>query len=106
MGHSPDFKEYAQWPALGYIGVRRETTAPTAPLLAHSLSMFFHEFGLDDDQRPNRCVEKLVGGQGKTYHKWMGDIMLFRDEASDRYCDVAEEDLGPVIEYFRDYGRV
>ncbi|KAF8479142.1 hypothetical protein DFH94DRAFT_682669 [Russula ochroleuca] len=106
MGHSPNFKEYAQWPALGYVGMRRETPAPTAPLLGHSLSLFFHEFGLLDDQRPNRCVEKLVGGQGMTYQQWVGDIMLFRDEVSDRYCDVSEEDLAPAIEYFRDYGRL
>lgn len=106
MWHSPNFKEYVQWPALGYVGVRRATPAPTAPLLAHSLSMFFHEFGLIDNQRPNRCVEKLVGGQGKAYQQWVGDIMLFREEVSDRYCDVTEEDLAPVIEYFRDYGRL
>lgn len=74
MGHSPNFKEYAQWPALGYIGVRRETPSPTAPLLAHSLSLFFHEFGLIDNQRPNRCVEKLVGGKGNTHLQWVGDI--------------------------------
>ncbi|KAI9456453.1 hypothetical protein F5148DRAFT_368666 [Russula earlei] len=106
MRHSPNFKEYAQWPALGYIGVRRATPTPTAPLLSHSLSLFFHEFGLIDDQRPNRCIENLVGGPGKTYQQWVGDIMLLRDEVSDRYCDVAEEDLGPAIEYFRDYGRL
>ncbi len=106
MWHSPNFKEYAQWPVLGYVGVRRATPTPTAPLLPHSLSLFFHEFGLLDDQRPNRCVEKLVGGAGKTYQQWVGDIMLFRDEVSDRYCDVTEEDLAPVIEYFRDYGRL
>ncbi len=106
MGHSPNFKEHAQWPALGYVGVRRETPSPTAPLLAHSLSLFYHEFGAIDNQRPNRCVEKLVGGEGKTHQRWVGDIMLFRDEVSDRFCDVTEQDLAPAIEYFRDYGRL
>jgi hypothetical protein len=105
MWHSPNFKEYAQWPALGYVGLRRTTPSPTAPLLDYPLSLFFHEFGLFDEQRPNRCVEKLVGGPGKTHQQWVGDIMLFRDEIPDRYRDVTEEDLGPAIEYFRDYGR-
>ena len=106
MWHNPNFKEYVQWPALGYVGVRRATPAPTAPPLDHALSIFFHEFGLLDNQRPNRCVEELVGGAGRTYQKWVGDIMLFREEAQDRYCDVKEEDLAPAIEYFRDYGRL
>jgi hypothetical protein len=106
MGHSPNFKEYTQWPSLGYIGVRRETPSPTAPLLPHSLSLFFHEFGVIDNQRPNRCVEKLVGGKGMTHQQWVGDIMLFRDEVLDRYCDVTEDDLAPAVEYFRDYGRL
>ena len=106
MWHSPNFKEYAKWPALGYVGVRRATPTPDAPLLPHSLSLFFHEFGLFDDQRPNRCVEKLVGGPGQAHQQWVGDIMLFRDEVSDRYCDVTEEDLAPAIEYFRDHGRL
>jgi hypothetical protein len=106
MWHRPNFKEYAHWPALGYVGMRRTTPSPTAPLLDHALSLFFHEFGLFDEQRPNRCVEKLVGGPGKTHQQWVGDIMLFRDEVPDRYCDVTEEDLAPAIEYFRDYGRL
>ena len=106
MWHSPNFKEFVHWPALGYVGVRRATPAPTAPPLDHTLSIFFHEFGLLDNQRPNRCVEKLVGGVGRTYQTWVGDIMLFREEAHDRYCDVKDEDLTPAIEYFRDYGRL
>ncbi|KAI9446736.1 hypothetical protein H4582DRAFT_2070068 [Lactarius indigo] len=106
MWHNPNFKEYVQWPALGYVGVRRATPAPTAPPLDHALSIFFHEFGLLDNQHPNRCVEKLVGGAEEAHQKWVGDIMLFREEAHDRYCDVKEEDLAPAIEYFRDYGRL
>ncbi|KAH9038900.1 hypothetical protein EDB85DRAFT_2185592, partial [Lactarius pseudohatsudake] len=106
MWHDPNFKEYVQWPALGYVGVRRATPAPTAPPLNHALSILFHEFGLLDNQHPNRCVEKLVGGAGRAHQKWVGDIMLFREEVHDRYCDVKEEDLAPAIEYFRDYGRL
>ncbi|KAH9055912.1 hypothetical protein EDB87DRAFT_1566837 [Lactarius vividus] len=106
MWHNPNFKEYVQWPALGYVGVRRATPAPTAPPLKHALSILFHEFGLLDNQRPNRCVEKLVGGVGRAHQKWVGDIMLFREEGHDRYCDVMEEDLAPAVEYFRDYGRL
>ncbi|KAI0303552.1 hypothetical protein B0F90DRAFT_1667403 [Multifurca ochricompacta] len=103
---SPVRYEYAQWPALGYVGVHRATPSPTAPLLGNKLSLFFHEFGLLDRQRPNRCVERLVGGAGVAYQQWVGDIMLFREEVPDRYCDVTEEDLLPAIEYFRDYGRL
>jgi hypothetical protein len=106
MLHSPNFKEYAQWPALGYVSLHRTTPTPTAPLLDHALSLFFHEFGLADEQRPNRCVEKLVGGPSRAYQQWVGDIMLFRDQVPDRYCDVTEEDLAPAIEYFRDFGRL
>ncbi|KAI0261021.1 hypothetical protein BC834DRAFT_897708 [Gloeopeniophorella convolvens] len=105
MWHAPDFKEHATWPALGYVGVQRASPAPEAPPLGRALSLFFHEFGLLDGQRPNRCVERLVGGPGRTAQSWVGDIILLREERPDRYCDVAEEDLAPAIEYFRDYGR-
>ena len=103
--HSPNFKEYAQWDKLGLAVVQRATHSPTAPVLPHSLSLFFDNNGLINGQRPNRCVEKLVGGPGKAHHHWVGDFMLFRDKGPDRFCDVTEEDLAPVISFFRDYGR-
>lgn len=104
--HSPNFKEYAQWDELGLAVVQRATHSPTAPVLSHSLSLFFDDNGLINGQRPNRCVEKLVGGPGKAHYHWVGDFMLFRDKGPDRFCDVTEEDLAPVISFFRDYGRI
>ena len=105
MWHNPKFKEYTQWSSLGYAAVRHATHSSTAPLLPHSLSLFFDDCGLVDGLQLNRCVEKLVGGPGKAYHQWVGDFLLLRDEAPDRYCDVTKEDLAPVIAFFRDYAR-
>jgi len=103
--HSPNFEEYAQWGFGKSIPLQRATYSPTAPLLPHSLSLFFDDDGLINGQLPNRCVEKLVGGPGKAYHSWVGDFILLRDKGRDRFCDVTEEDLAPAISFFREYGR-
>ena len=104
--HLAKFEEYAQWDHLGLVPLQRTTYSSTAPLLPHSLSLYFDDNGLINGQRPNRCVEKLIGGPGKAYHPWVGDFMLFRDKGRDRYCDVTEEDLAPAISFFREYGRM
>ena len=104
--HRPKFEEYVQWDKLGFVVVQRATRSSTAPLLPHSLSLFFDDNGLINGQWPNRCVEKLVGGPGKSCHHWVGDFMLFRDKGRDRFCDITEEDLAPIISFFRDYRRI
>jgi len=101
-----NFKEYTQWDHLGWAPLERATYySTTEPLLPHSLSLFYDDNGLINGSRPNRCVEKLIGGPGKAYHHWVGDFMLFRNESRDWYCDVAEEDLAPAISFFQEYGR-
>ena len=97
MWHHPKYKDHVQWPSVGHAWVQHETHSRTVPLLLHSLSLAFHEYGLLDNQRPNRCIEKLVGGPGKAYHHWGGDSIPFREEVTDRYCDVTEEDLAPAF---------
>jgi len=104
--HSPRFQEFVQWDKLGHAVVKRATHTSTAHLLPHPLSLFFDGDGIMNHIRPNRCVDKLVGGPGKTSHQWVGDFMLFRNNGRDRFCDATEEDLLPVISFFRDYRRM
>ncbi|KAK0491916.1 hypothetical protein EDD18DRAFT_1185363 [Armillaria luteobubalina] len=76
------------------------------PSLGYTLAFWFDDNFLRNGSPINRCIQAVTGGNAA--HPWSGNVFALRAQGlySDIYEDaVMEEDLAPLIRYFKDYGR-
>ncbi|SJL14965.1 uncharacterized protein ARMOST_18442 [Armillaria ostoyae] len=83
-----------------------QTFGANGPSLGYTLVFWFDDSFLINGSALNRCIQTVTGGN--TAHPWSGNIFALRamDLNEDFYEDVVmEEDLAPLIRYFKDYSR-
>ena len=80
------------------------------PALGRGLCFMYDDNFLINESPLNRCIVDVTGGRAG--HQWCGNILALRVGGSnpysyDSYKNVdMQEDLGPLVRYFEEYGKV
>ncbi|KAK0209841.1 hypothetical protein IW262DRAFT_1281169 [Armillaria fumosa] len=82
------------------------TLGANGPSLGYTLAFWFDDDFLMNGSPLNQCIQTVTGGN--TMHPWSGNVFTLRVQGlnSEFYEDaVMEENLAPLIRYFKDYNR-
>lgn len=84
-----------------------QTLGRNGPALGYTIAIEHDDNSFVNGSVTNRCIPAVTGGRAP--HPWAGNVIALRaKEAPSDWFEsaVMEKDLAPVIQFFKDYGRM